>query len=104
MYGPGPPAPPCRKPKNPTRLYGAPRPDVPEGRALTEVVQEHYEAMIAFYGPELGVKCARKHLGWYMDHAGTAPEMRRRVLTERDPAQALALLRPALEDALMEAA
>jgi len=85
-------------------LYGAPRPDVPEGRALTEVVQEHYEAMIAFYGPELGVKCARKHLGWYMDHAGTAPEMRRRVLTERDPAQALALLRPALEDALMEAA
>ncbi|EEX15369.1 probable tRNA-dihydrouridine synthase [Citreicella sp. SE45] len=85
-------------------LYGAPRPDVPKGRALTDIVQEHYEAMIAFYGPELGVKCARKHLGWYMDHAGTAPEMRRRVLTERDPAQASALLRPALEDALMEAA
>ena len=85
-------------------LYGAPRPDVPGGRALTDTVQEHYEAMIAFYGPELGVKCARKHLGWYMDHAGTAPEMRRRVLTERDPAQASALLRPALEDALMEAA
>ena len=60
--------------------------------------------MIDFYGPELGVRCARKHLGWYMDAAGTEPAMRRAVLTERDPARVLAQLKPALEDALMEAA
>ncbi|APZ54369.1 tRNA dihydrouridine synthase DusB [Salipiger abyssi] len=85
-------------------LYGAPAPVVPRGADLTEIVLEHYEAMIAFYGADLGVRCARKHLGWYMDAAGTAPQMRREILTERDPAQVRARLRAALEDALAEAA
>ena len=85
-------------------LYGTPAPEIPQGRELTEIVRDHYAAMIDFYGPELGVRCARKHLGWYMDAAGTEPAMRRAVLTERDPARVLAQLKPALEDALMEAA
>ncbi|MCR8549720.1 tRNA dihydrouridine synthase DusB [Salipiger sp. P9] len=85
-------------------VYGAPAPQVPQGAALTDIVQEHYDAMIGFYGPELGAKCARKHLGWYMDAAGTAPEPRREILTERDPSRVLSLLKPALEEALMEAA
>ena len=85
-------------------LYGAPLPEIPEGAALTDLVREHYDRMIDFYGPELGVRCARKHLGWYMDAAGTDAAMRRKVLTERDPSRVGALLKPALEEALEEAA
>ena len=48
-------------------LYGTPAPVVPTGQALTELVSTHYEAVLGFYGTELGVRVARKHLGWYMD-------------------------------------
>ena len=85
-------------------LYGTPQPQIPEGAALTDMVAQHYEAMIAFYGAELGLRCARKHLGWYMDRAGTAADLRRRVLTARTPAEVLSLLAPALEAPLAEAA
>ncbi|UWQ43242.1 tRNA dihydrouridine synthase DusB [Leisingera aquaemixtae] len=85
-------------------LWGTPAPDIPEGEALIAMVSEHYKAMLAFYGPELGVRVARKHLGWYMDEAGTGPAMRRAVLTEKDPADVLALLPEALSAQDAEAA
>ncbi|MGR3803988.1 tRNA dihydrouridine synthase DusB [Marinibacterium profundimaris] len=78
-------------------LFGALAPDIPEGSRLLDMVSEHYEAMLDFYGPELGVRVARKHLGWYMDHAGTADAAARRaVLTAKDPAEVLRLLGRAL--------
>jgi nifR3 family TIM-barrel protein len=77
-------------------LYGAPAPKVPEGRALIDIVAGHYDAMLGFYGCDLGLRVARKHLGWYMDEAGTGAGLRRRVLTARDPAEVLALLPDAL--------
>ncbi len=73
-------------------LAGNPAPAIPEGSALSEMIRSHYEAMLAFYGPELGVRVARKHLGWYMDQAGTPHDLRRRILTEATPATVLALL------------
>ena len=73
-------------------LYGAPPPDIPRGDALCEMIRGHYEAMLGFYGAELGVRVARKHLGWYMDDAGTPQDLRRRILTERSGAAVLALL------------
>lgn len=85
-------------------LWGTPAPDIPEGEALIAMVSEHYKAMLAFYGPELGVRVARKHLGWYMDEAGTGPAMRRAVLTEKVPADVLALLPEALSARDAEAA
>ncbi len=75
-------------------LYGTPAPDIPTGVALSDMVSGHYEAMLTFYGAELGAKVARKHLGWYMD--GTGPGLRRAILTERDPAKVLRLLPDAL--------
>ncbi len=77
-------------------LFGTPAPHVPRGTALTTMVQEHYEAMIGFYGRELGVRLARKHLGWYMDDAGTVPALRRRILTAARPEEVLDLLGQAL--------
>lgn len=31
------------------------------------IILEHYEDMLSFYGIELGLRNARKHLGWYVD-------------------------------------
>ncbi|WP_406644680.1 tRNA dihydrouridine synthase DusB [Aliisedimentitalea scapharcae] len=79
-------------------LWGAPKPEIPSGSALIELVCDHYRAMLAFYGPDLGLRVARKHLGWYMDRAGTGTQLRRAVLTQKDPGQVLALLPDALSD------
>ena len=77
-------------------LNGTPPPKVPRGKALVEMVQGHYAAMIDFYGAELGNRVARKHLGWYMEDAGTGAGLRKRLLTERDPEAVQRLLPVAL--------
>jgi hypothetical protein len=41
--------------------------------------------MLGFYGRDLGHRVARKHLGWYMDHIGTSPDLRKRIVTEAAP-------------------
>jgi nifR3 family TIM-barrel protein len=73
-------------------LYGTPAPDIPTGRALAGMVKDHYSAMVAFYGPDLGNRVARKHLGWYMDTVGTPIGLRKQVLTERCADAVLGLL------------
>lgn len=35
-----------------------------------DLVHEHYDEMLVHYGRELGVRCARKHLGWYIAQVG----------------------------------
>ena len=77
-------------------LAGRPRPAAPTGGALIDLVSAHYEAMLAFYGRPLGVRVARKHLGWYLDGAGTEPALRRAVLTAADPPSVLRALPEAL--------
>ncbi len=77
-------------------LFGAPRPAVPTGAALADMVAGHYEAMLGFHGVALGSRVARKHLGWYMDTAGTAPALRREILTAPAPGAVLARLPEAL--------
>ena len=52
----------------------------------------HYDAMLGFYGRDLGLRVARKHLGWYADAAGGCALARRAALTATNPAQVLALL------------
>ncbi|CUH65961.1 putative tRNA-dihydrouridine synthase [Thalassovita autumnalis] len=77
-------------------LFGSEAPEVPEGAALADMIVAHYEAMLAFYGMDLGLRVARKHLGWYMDEAGTHTALRRAVLTEKDPAKVIKLLPQAI--------
>ncbi|WP_269801526.1 tRNA dihydrouridine synthase DusB [Primorskyibacter marinus] len=77
-------------------LHGHPAPQIPHGSALVALVAGHYEAMLSFYGEDLGLRVSRKHLGWYMDVAGTAAPMRRRILTAKTPAEVLDRLEPAL--------
>jgi tRNA-dihydrouridine synthase B len=63
------------------RLAGRTPAPAPRGAALADLVARHHAEMLAFYGPELGARVARKHLGWYMDAAGTPEALRREVLT-----------------------
>ena len=77
-------------------LYGTPAPVVPKGDAFVQMVVDHYRAMIEFYGPDLGNRVARKHLGWYMDTLGTSPDLRKQLLTERNAEAVLALIPRAL--------
>ena len=77
-------------------LWGTQSPEIPRGAAIVDMVSAHYEATLGFYGAELGRRVARKHLGWYMDHAGTGPAMRRAVLTEPNPKQVIANIPAAL--------
>ncbi|MEL6640897.1 MAG: tRNA dihydrouridine synthase DusB [Pseudomonadota bacterium] len=77
-------------------LSGRTKPAAPEGQTLVELVSSHYEAMLSFYGAELGRRVARKHLGWYMDDAGTPNALRKAILTERDPKTVLKRLPHAL--------
>lgn len=80
-------------------IYGTTRPDIPEGSAFVEMVAHHYEAMLSFYGHDLGLRCARKHLGWYMDCAQTPKALRQIILTAKRSEGVLGHL----EDALLSA-
>ncbi|WP_291839284.1 tRNA dihydrouridine synthase DusB [Limimaricola sp.] len=77
-------------------LTGVPAPQVPTGAGLAAMVAGHYEAMLSFYGAQLGNKVARKHLGWYMDTAGTDRALRGAILREESPVRVLRLLPTAL--------
>lgn len=77
-------------------LYGTPAPHVPTGADFADMVMAHYTEMLGFYGEVLGLRVARKHLGWYMDTAGTSSDLRRAVLTAKTPDDALRLLPDAL--------
>ena len=66
-------------------LVGSPAPNVPTGDDLVGMIAGHYDAMLRVYGEDLGVRVARKHLGWYMDEARTERQLRREILTLNDP-------------------
>jgi len=78
-------------------LYGTPAPRVPEGGRLGRMILDHYDDMLAFYGRDLGLRMARKHLGWYLDAAGL-PHAREAVLTSTDPAEVIQLIEQAFAE------
>jgi nifR3 family TIM-barrel protein len=82
-------------------LHGTPAPQVPEGADLAALIAEHYAEMLSFYGRDLGLRCARKHLGWYLDEAGL-PQAREAILTATDPDRVVRLVEQAFAE--MEAA
>ena len=84
-------------------LYGTPAPLIPQGAALADMVEGHYREMLGFYGHELGIKVARKHLGWYLEIAGRE-DARGEVLTCEAPEQVIRRMRAALSAPEREAA
>lgn len=65
------------------------------------IVQRHYDAMLSHYGTALGVRCARKHLGWYVADTlaelgaattDTVTSWRARLCREDEPARVRAAI------------
>ncbi|MBQ2263340.1 MAG: tRNA dihydrouridine synthase DusB [Loktanella sp.] len=77
-------------------LHGGPVPVIPQGAAFYDMVAKHYTAMLSFYGIDMGRRVARKHLGWYMDDAGTPGALRKAILTHANPDDVLRDLPDAL--------
>ncbi|MCG3266215.1 tRNA dihydrouridine synthase DusB [Yoonia sp. I 8.24] len=77
-------------------LHGGPNVQVPSGAALVAMISTHYEAMLSFYGTDLGRRVSRKHLGWYMDDAQTNSVLRKAILTHAHPRDVLRDLPDAL--------
>jgi tRNA-dihydrouridine synthase len=76
-------------------------PRSPRGQALVALIQRHYEAILDHYDVEVGLRCARKHLGWYADRLPASARrtaLRRVLLAETRPAEVLRLI-PQLFDA-----
>jgi tRNA-dihydrouridine synthase B len=54
-----------------------------------ETLVEHYNAMLDHYGRDVGVKIARKHIGWYTKGMHGSAEFRNRANVIDDPVQVL---------------
>ena len=84
-------------------LYGTPAPVVPQGDALADLVAGHYQDMLGFYGLDLGIRIARKHISWYMEVAGLS-HGRAELMTCETPAQVIRLIRSVFADQHQRAA
>ncbi|TPE53154.1 tRNA dihydrouridine synthase DusB [Amaricoccus solimangrovi] len=79
-------------------LAGAPVPAAPRGAALADYVIGHYEAMLGFYGRDIGARVARKHLGWYLDRLPGSAPARARLMRAASPEAVTAILRAEVPD------
>jgi nifR3 family TIM-barrel protein len=79
-------------------LWGTAAPEVPQGQARADLIAAHYEDMLSFYGRDLGLRIARKHLGWYADEAGAAKALRAQMMVAPTPESTLALIAEAFSD------
>jgi nifR3 family TIM-barrel protein len=70
----------------------------PSGGVLVDLVHGHYEAILSHYGIAVGLRAARKHLGWYLDGAGAPTALRQAILTEPQPRAVMRLIGSALAD------
>jgi tRNA-dihydrouridine synthase B len=69
------------------------------GHAEVEsVLSEHLEGLYALYGAEVGVRVARKHIGWYLAAHPGGREFRACVMTTTDSREQLALVRAFLAE------
>ena len=69
-------------------LAGSPDPGSPPLSQQAAIASEHVTAMLALYGRRVGLRNARKHIGWYLAASGvaavTAKLWRARLCTDDD--------------------
>ena len=66
-------------------LWGCKKYDDENFASTIDLITDHYKDILSFYGNDLGVKMARKHLSWYMDQLGVFTNSRQSILTENCP-------------------
>ncbi|MBB5276382.1 nifR3 family TIM-barrel protein [Rhizobium rosettiformans] len=72
----------------------------PQADAIPDLVIDHYQMMLEHYGADVGIRHARKHLGWYLDrHAPElAAQAKAAIMTSKDAGFVADALRRALND------
>ena len=70
-------------------LWGCKKYDVTNITSPIELIINHYKDILRFYGNDLGIKVARKHLSWYLNHSGVFANSRLSILTENCPAKVI---------------
>ena len=78
-------------------IYGTKKPVIPVGNELAELIINHHKEILDFYGEPLGIKNARKHLGWYLDGLKCPPSLRQGVLRSLNTIEIYSLIRQAVE-------
>lgn len=76
----------------------------PDGDALAEIVLSHYDAMLDHYGDDVGLRAARKHLGWYASMAGVGADARNAMMMADEPKVVTSLIAAAFAGAVARAA
>ncbi|QKV18176.1 tRNA dihydrouridine synthase DusB [Oricola thermophila] len=75
----------------------------PANDDMADYVVAHYEDMLVHYGTEVGIRHARKHLGWYLDrHADPAVangQLRKAIMTNSRPEEVIRLIGSAFSEA-----
>lgn len=67
-------------------IYGTKPPVIPFGFKFVEMILEHYENVLNFYGKKLGVRQFRKHFNWYLKSVVSDDcSLRKRILIEENP-------------------
>jgi nifR3 family TIM-barrel protein len=70
----------------------------PLSSEIPSLVVEHYRMMLEHYGMDVGIRHARKHLGWYLDRHAPAlvPEEKAAIMTSKDAGFVIEALHQAL--------
>jgi tRNA-dihydrouridine synthase B len=83
----------------------------PQAWEIAGIAAEHYRMMLEFYGEEVAVRHARKHLGWYLERfaPAIAASDKAAIMTARDPGEVSqrfydALIAAASDNETLEAA
>ncbi len=64
----------------------------PTAETVRSQLIEHVQALHRFYGPQAGMRVARKHIGWYLKQLPDARQYRRELVTIETPWAQLAKL------------
>ncbi|MEP3224545.1 MAG: tRNA dihydrouridine synthase DusB [Parasphingorhabdus sp.] len=76
----------------------------PDLQTQYAVLEEHYRAMLDLYGEDIGVKVARKHIGWYTKGLPGSAEFRNQANKEMNASKVLEMLQNFYEPWLEKAA
>ncbi|MGF1546373.1 MAG: tRNA dihydrouridine synthase DusB [Thiotrichales bacterium] len=75
----------------------------PNAQCRRRVIREHIEMLHSFYGPVLGVRIARKHIGWYLHGSEMAASFKTQLLAINDAQNQLEYLNVALVSVFADA-
>ncbi len=71
--------------------------ELPSMNEIYHVITLHLENLYSFYGANLGVRLARKHIGWYFRHVdGVNLQLKQQINQTLEPVKQLALVHSAL--------